>query len=777
MKRLLGEIHRRSLWQVLGVYLAAAWVALQVVEQLTNAAGLPDWVQPFALVLLVVGLPIVLGTAFVQVGVGRATAGSSDATPTSGLRAPGSDDATTPPLDAAPPPPVGSRGGMSRILTWRNAVLGGVGAVVLLGGFVAAYFVMRATGVGPAASLVAKGVIAEGDPVLLAEFANTSNDPSLGGTVTEAVRVDLSNSTAVTLVDAGRIRDALSRMGKDPDETLTAELAGEVAARDGIKAVVSGEVGSAGSGYILVASISAGDGTPLANFRRAAKSADEIIPAIDALSQDIREKAGESLRSIRAEEPLEAVTTSSLDALRKYSEAEGAEDRGEHMEARRLLEEALELDPEFAMAWRKLAVAAASAGLTKEEARHAATRAYELRDRLTERERYLAAAYYHNVVTGDVEEQIRAYRSVLASYPDDPVALNNLANELADKKLRYEEAIELLERAVSGPGTSGPAFVNLAFYRSAIGEVEGARAAIELMGRRDVWYMAARFWTAMAAGDWEDAAAIGPELVALPDAPEDWRALGRQMPGVVEATRGRLAEARQRFRRAISEARALERPSDVVSAMLDLAEGERIVDPGSGRSTALLQSLLDGDLRSTPASERDYGGVALALVRSDLVGAAWRTMDEWEAAGGLASGIEGLAPDDIQPLVDALATAAGDPSAGAEALRVLRARRDCPRCFPSDLADALERAGDLAGAAVELEGAIAIDEGRSLWWAARRVVAHERLGRLYEEIGEPERAAEHYAVFADAWQDADPELQPRVEAARARIAAIEGAGK
>ena len=79
MKSLIKEIHRRSLWQVLGVYLAASWVALQVVEQLTTAAGLPDWVQPFALVLLVVGLPIVLGTAFVQVGLGGAETRRSEA--------------------------------------------------------------------------------------------------------------------------------------------------------------------------------------------------------------------------------------------------------------------------------------------------------------------------------------------------------------------------------------------------------------------------------------------------------------------------------------------------------------------------------------------------------------------------------------------------------------------------------------------------------------------------------------------------------------------------
>ena len=152
-------------------------------------------------------------------------------------------------------------------------------------------------------------------------------------------------------------------MQRDPSEALTAEVAEEVAVRDGIKAVIEGEVGSAGSGYILVATLrSADSGVALATFRRTAKGPDEVIDAIDGLSQDIREKAGESLRSIKAEAPLEAVTTTSLDALRKYSEAEALADQGEYRRDRTLLREAVAEDPDFAMAWRKLSVVIQTAG-------------------------------------------------------------------------------------------------------------------------------------------------------------------------------------------------------------------------------------------------------------------------------------------------------------------------------------------------------------------------------------------------------------------------------
>jgi len=198
-----------------------------------------------------------------------------------------------------------------RLFTWRNAILGGIGAFALLGLAVAGYFVMRVTGIGPVASLAAQGVIEPGEPIIIAEFENTSSDPSLGSVVTEALRVDLTGSPALTPLAPARIQEMLRLMQRSPDERLSPALAREVAIREGVRAVLEGEVASAGSGFIVLATIRSPESqAALATFRRTARSPDEVIDAIDKLSQDIREKVGESLKSIRAAPPLARVTTS-----------------------------------------------------------------------------------------------------------------------------------------------------------------------------------------------------------------------------------------------------------------------------------------------------------------------------------------------------------------------------------------------------------------------------------------------------------------------------------
>src|SRR5690606_25867049 len=292
MRGLIHEIHRRSLWQVVGLYLGVSWGALEVVGGITESAGLPDWVPSFALVLLVIGFPVVIATAFVQKGLPREGGGTVEGDVTvrgaaaEGVTANRAASAGTPLTSA-----VGS-GVLSesatrpaihhRLFTWRNAILGGIGAFALLGLAVAGYFVMRVTGIGPVASLAAQGVIEPGEPIIIAEFENTSSDPSLGSVVTEALRVDLTGSPALTPLAPARIQEMLRLMQRSPDERLSPALAREVAIREGVRAVLEGEVASAGSGFIVLATLLSPDSqAALATFRRTARSPDEVIDAID----------------------------------------------------------------------------------------------------------------------------------------------------------------------------------------------------------------------------------------------------------------------------------------------------------------------------------------------------------------------------------------------------------------------------------------------------------------------------------------------------------------
>src|SRR5207249_5206090 len=201
-------------------------------------------------------------------------------------------------------------------------------------------------------------------------------------------------------------------MGRPRSAPLDLALARELAQREGAKAVVRGHVDPLGRGYVVSAElVGASDGAALVALRENAQDDGAIIAAVDRLSHRLRERIGESLRTIRNSEPLEQVTTGSLEALRKYSQALRVNDAGEFDRAVALLGEAIGLDTTFAMAYRKLAVVLNNTGAAPSRVAEAATRAFRHRDRLTPPERYLAAAFYYYRAEFDRSQVQSAYRA------------------------------------------------------------------------------------------------------------------------------------------------------------------------------------------------------------------------------------------------------------------------------------------------------------------------------------------------------------------------------
>jgi hypothetical protein len=277
----------------LALYLAGSWAVLWVVGYVTHFAGLPEWTSSMAFVLLLIGLPIMLATAFIQKGIPGLTDDPNDRIDPNELPGLTPEDVHRDPA-AHPLARVG-------LFTWRNAIVGGVGAGALLVSSVSAYLLMWAFGIGPVGSMVAQGLLDPGDPALLAEFENRTSEATLGELVTGAMRLALMDSRIITLVDADRVDDVRQRLGRSGTEPLTAEVAREVARQDGIKVVVEGDVSRVGSQYVLTARIVlASEGLTIASYHESATSDEDILPAIGRLSDHVREKAGESLRDIRA---------------------------------------------------------------------------------------------------------------------------------------------------------------------------------------------------------------------------------------------------------------------------------------------------------------------------------------------------------------------------------------------------------------------------------------------------------------------------------------------
>lgn len=795
LKRLIHEVHRRSLWQVLGIYLAGSWVALQVMEQLTEAAGLPDWVRPFSLLLLVLGFPIVMATAFVQEGLGGSRA--SGTPPPSRVEPAGaaedverSRDAARgeagPPGSGAAAPPAEAEAETSgppqspvrrhhRLFTWRNALLGGGAAFALLGIVTAGYMAMRVLGVGPAGTLVAKGLLDEREPLLISEFENRTEDPTLGQIVTEALRVDLAQSPILTVVEPGRIADVLARMERDPDQHLDLDVATEVAIRDGIKAVIAGEVARAGGGYVLTARLIAVErGEALVSARQTAADSTALLGAIDDLAKTFRERIGESLRTIRAEQPLAHVTTSNVEALRKYTQAiraiemEGGQERGIA-----LLEEAVALDSSFAMAWRKLGVELQNRREETARAVEALSRAFRHRDRLTDRERYMTEASYFMSVTAEQSRAITAYENLLDLEPDDDRALNNVGN-LYEALRDFPRAEEYFLRAASLDSGNSIPFTNAVIVQVEQGKYEDADAMIERSLRLFPDDPYVRQYEAMvdaSRGELETAAA---KLTAMRErwiGNLFWRAISSGDLAGLAATRGELRRAEADFRQAIETEEMRGLAGEVIERTVQLALIDVTVRNEPERGVSQVVRVLERHPLSELAPlDRPY----LLLVQfHGLAGrpaAAAELLDEYRDQVG-AEAPAGLKGEELRA-EGALALAEGRAAAAAEAFR--RSEIDyCLHCARPLIALALDRAGDPMPA---IEAYEAYVESPSLFRtdSDRYFLGPslERLGQLADQVGDLERAAKYYARFTELWAEADEELQPRVRAAQARLEEI-----
>ncbi|HEU4524203.1 MAG TPA: protein kinase, partial [Gemmatimonadales bacterium] len=450
-----------------------AWAALDVI-------GLPDWVLPGSLGVMLAGLPVIGITAFVQRAAYRAYAVTPQRTPGGGVPAAGT--LVTLALKASPH------------VSWRRTLLGGWMALGAFAALVVGFMVTRAFGIGPAASLRGKGEFGAKETVVVADFRAPAGDSALGPTVAEALRTDLAQSSSLNVLTRASVREILGLMQRPSESVVPFDLAREIATREGAKAVLDGEIVRLGQSYVVSARlVSALDGTELATFRETASGENELIGAIGDLSRAVRAKAGESLRAIRASSELERVTTPSLAALRKYVEGSAlADEAGEGDRGLALLEEAVALDTGFAMAWRKIAVLLGNDDRNRDRSLAAIETAYRHRERLTEYERLLTEGYYYTRgPRPNADRALAAYEEVIRLDSNSTSGLNNAAVIYGDKR-DYKRAEELYRRVVRLPRTFGGAFTNLIQEQIRNGRLEALDSTVAAFRARfpesnDLW--------------------------------------------------------------------------------------------------------------------------------------------------------------------------------------------------------------------------------------------------------------------------------------------------
>jgi serine/threonine protein kinase/Tfp pilus assembly protein PilF len=280
------------------------------------------------------------------------------------------------------------------------------------------------------------------DTVLISDFTNKTGDEIFDGTLKQALAVQLEQSPFLNLFPDDRVRETLRMMGRPADDRVTRDIAREVCERQGLKATIVGSIAPLGSHYIVgLEAINAQTGDVIAREQIEADSKEQVIAALGKAASKFREKLGESLSSIQKfDAPIAQVTTSSLDALKAFSLGQEQARKGNRLEARSFFKRAIELDPNFAAAYMALAVNYFNSN-QPELIYQSVAKAFELRDRVSEREKLNITALYYDLGVGDVFKAIEAYELFKQTYPREGVSYNNLALQYLQIG-QYEKAVE-----------------------------------------------------------------------------------------------------------------------------------------------------------------------------------------------------------------------------------------------------------------------------------------------------------------------------------------------
>ena len=754
LQRLILQFKRSALFHKLAIFLASGWAVLQIIDAFIDNGILPAWSFKAAVVMLLIGLPVVLATAFFQ-GMR-----SRDERTITGA----GDDAQSNDVPSTSSATVSSRTGAAhRLFTWRNAALGGVAAFALLGMVAGGWMGMRVLGIGSPGTLLARGVIERGGSVVLADFESGA-DTDLADVVARTLRIDLMQSPMIRVIDRTELNAPLARMQIEPQARITTEIATQLAEREGYAAVITGDVAKAGSSYVVTADIRAGAGfLPAAAFRETARNDDGLVDAIERLSRAIRDKAGESLRTVQGGASLEQVTTSSLPALREYTRGESRVQIGDHPGGLEHFERAVALDSTFAMAHRRIAQTLSNMRVRRPDAVRAYRRAFELRDKLPELERRLAIGSYHDRVTGDIAAATSAFEQALAIDSLNNSARNSLAN-LYIRLGRSAEAVQHYGAGIRARPTAA-LFGNLAYARFRTADVAGAMATLDSgMAVLPAW-----------VGGYYNKASLAIARLDISTADSATRILQQKAQTASDRVNSRfarysLAALRGRLREAeavLDEPAELGLADPVVRAafraQLRLLRGD----------TAAAIRLVQEALFANPKSEDPaFYEAVYALARARAGDAAHAALVAWRAAS----------PDEELGLTNRLdrayvtgMTQRAQRDFDRSLATLLNLQRVCPGCgalAPFGMAETYDQMGQATRAIEAYEQGLNSYDPFAINLILSTTLALRRLGELYDAQGNAAKAVEHYARFVELWRDADPELQPMVRQAETRLQAL-----
>ena len=450
------------------------------------------------------------------------------------------------------------------------------------------------------------GALTEKDSILLTDFVNTTGDAVFDGTLKQALAVQLEQSPYLNVFPQERVRDTLKFMGRSPDERLTPDLARDVCQREGIKAVLNGAISNIGTQYVVdVNAVNCQTGDSLAHEQVSADKKEQVLGAVGKAASSLRGKLGESLASVQKfDAPVEEATTSSLEALKAFSLAETERNKGSEYAAIPLYKHAIELDPNFAMAYARLGQSYANTGQSALSI-ESTKQAFERRERGSELEKLYISSHYYEIVTGEIEKAIETYQLWKRTYPRDSIPPNNLAVEYSwtgkfDQALvEAQETIRLDPNSTFSYGVLGGAYIGLNRFAEAKA-IRQKELGLKLGGMND---HADLYMLAFLEGD---QATMQQEADWAKGKPDEFVMLEARAEAA--ASSGKMRQARELYQQAVEGAQQAKLTDNVAGIMSRQARTEAEAGNTSQARESVRAALAMGRNRFELAS----AGVALA---------------------------------------------------------------------------------------------------------------------------------------------------------------------
>ncbi len=605
-------------------------------------------------------------------------------------------------------------------------------------------------------------VLGERDTVLLADVVNTTGDSTFDGTLKLALAVDLGQAPFLHFLSAEHVRTALTLMGRSADQPVVGSLALEVCRREGAAVLLAGSIAPLGTHYAVgIEAIGCRTGDSIARELLEVESKDGVLTALETATGRLRRKLGESRASLQQYDvPIVRATTPSLEALKALSLGDYNREHARLGEALTFYRRATELDPQFAVAWARLGAAARNLG-QHEESTPAFEKAYQLRGRVSEPERFYIQAHYYRFVEDYPGKAVETYKVWKRTYPGSGVPTTNLASLYANIFGLYEAALPEAREAVQLlPYSSIAQSALIAAYlgTNRIAEARQALREAASRGGADLLWHSHAFNVAFMDGD---AAAI-QEYVQWASGDALATVVMAQHRAQAAASSGRLREARTYWAQAVDTAKRNGSPGWAAGARTYEAEADALLGDPRGASEAAEAALVADRQSSTML----FAAIAFALAGDHA--RARKLLDE--AAIDLEPGI--CARYVWLPIGRALVEAgSGRPE---QALETLRPSARFERGLEFGLTPLGVRASIELSAGRFKEAAATFQELLSLRAIAPTSpwVPFARLGlaRALRNAGDVTGSAAAYDALIDAMKTADADVPLLVFAVRERAA-------